>query len=279
MKNALTPSSPLFVRVLAFGLGFTLLEIGVGFIRGAQLLLANVAWVLAGGLLLALMLAWTLPKTRLKRLHLVVLVWSVLFVVENFNNALEGYFFTSQISSVSVFVGGVLLFLLTTLVEGAMAGVLFLPHIHDMSLGSELSAYFKERAQASWSWRIVVGSVAYFPVYFFFGALISPFVVPYYSNPSLGLRIPPFTVIIPLEFIRGFLYVISLLAVFAAIRASRRTLFAVIASVLYVPGALVPLLANRSLPPEIVPYHLVEILADSVVYGAILTRLFARKSS
>ncbi len=37
------------------------------------------------------------------------------------------------------------MFLLTTLVEGAMAGALFLPEIHDSSLGSELSAYFKER--------------------------------------------------------------------------------------------------------------------------------------
>ncbi len=70
----------------------------------SQFLLADMAWVLLGGLLLGLLLAWALPKTRLKRLHLVVLVWSVLFVVENFNNALEGYFFTSLISSVSVFV-------------------------------------------------------------------------------------------------------------------------------------------------------------------------------
>jgi hypothetical protein len=121
--------------------------------------------------------------------------------------------------------------------------------------------------------------VGYFPVYFFFGALISPFVVPYYTNPSSGLKIPSFTVLIPLELLRGFLYVISLLSLFATIRASRRTVFAIIASFLYVPGALVPLMVPHSLPAEILPFHLVEILADSIVYGAVITWLLGRKSA
>jgi hypothetical protein len=197
-------------------------------------------------------------------------------VVQQFNNALEGYFFTALYPSVSIFAGSVLSSLGTTLVEGIVAGVLFLPEIHDKSLVSELSSYLRERSSASWGWRIVVGSVAYFPIYFFFGAFIWPFVAPYYANPSLGLRIPPFTVIIPLEFFRGFLYVMSLLTVFAATNASRRTVFAVVASILYVPGALVPLMSQRSLPPAIVPFHLVEILADSIVYGAILAYLLGR---
>jgi hypothetical protein len=269
----------LFVRVLLFALGFAVLEIGLRFLGEGQLVLADVAWSFAGGMFIALLLAWALPKTRLKRLDLIVLVWFVLFVVQQFNNMVEGYFFTNLYRSVSIFVGAVFLSLLTTLVEGVMAGAVFLPEFHDRGLVFELSSYLKERSSASWAWRIAVASVAYFPIYFFFGALISPFVVPYYTNPSLGLRIPPFTVMVPLEFLRGVLYVMSLLPIFAAIKASRRTLSAVIACILYVPGALVPIILNRSLPPGIVPFHLVEILADSVVYGAFTTYFLVRKSS
>lgn len=166
-----------------------------------------------------------------------------------------------------------------TLAEAILAVALFTPQTHDRSLFSEFSSYLKERPPASWSWRIPVGAVAYLPIYFFFGALIIPFVLPYYSNPALGLRIPPFTVIIPLEFFRGLLYVVSLLGIFAAVRASRRSITLVAASVLFVPGALVPLLqamAEGALPQAIVPFHLVEILADSVVYGAVTAHLLGR---
>lgn len=266
-------------RVFLFALGYAVLELGVGlFVRG-QLTLDFTAWSFAGGILIALLLAWMLPKTELRRLGLIAVVWPALFMVAQFNNMLEGYFFTSMFPSVFLFASRVFLSLLTTLVQAIMAGVLFLAEVPTRSLISEVSTYLDERKLASWAWRMVVASVAYFPVYFIFGALISPFVVPYYTNPSSGLKIPSFTVIIPLELLRGFLYVISLLSLFATIRASRRTVFAAIASVLYVPGALVPLMVPHSLPAEILPFHLVEILADSIVYGAVITWLLGRKSA
>jgi hypothetical protein len=267
------------VSVFLFALGYAILELSVRLFVQDQLALDFVAWSFAGGILVALLLAWMLPETELRRLDLIAVVWLVLFIVARFNNVLEGYFFTSVFASVSVFVSEVFLSLLTTLVQAIMAGVLFIAEVPSRSLISDLSSYVEERKFVSWAWRIVAASIVYFPVYFIFGALISPFVVPYYTNPSSGLKIPSFTVIIPLELLRGFLYVISLLSLFATIRGSRKTVFAAIASVLYVPGALVPLMVPHSLPAEILPFHLVEILADSIVYGALITWLLSRKSS
>jgi hypothetical protein len=266
-------------RVLLFALGYAVLELGVRLFGGGQIALDFLAWSFAGGILIALLLAWMLPKTALRRVDLIAVVWLVLFIVARFNNMLEGYFFTTVFASVSVFVSELFLSLLTTLVQAVMAGVLFPAGVPSRSLVSDLFSYVEQRQLASWTWRIVVSSLMYFPVYFVFGALISPFVVPYYTNPSLGLKIPPFAVIIPLEFLRGFLYVISLLPLLAAIRATRRTVFVTVASVLYVPGALVPLMVPHSLPAEILPFHLVEILADSIAYGAVITWLLSRKSS
>ena len=45
------------------------------------------------------------------------------------------------------------------------------------------------------------------------------------------------------------------------------------ASLLYVAGALIPLILESSLPPAIVPVHCVELLADSLAYGLIVVRL------
>lgn len=269
--------SSLSVRVLGFAVAFTCLEIDVRLVRGDQVAPIYVTWSFAGGILVAILFAWMLPRTRLRTVDRIILVWLVVFVVQQFNNMVEGYFFTNLYPSVSPFVGAVFLSLLTTLAQGIMAGLLFVPEIQDGNLVSELSSYFKERTPASWAWRIAAASVMYFPIYFIFGALISPFIIPYYTDPSLGLRLPPFTVIIPLELFRGFLYVMSLLPVVAVIRATRRSLLAIIASILYVPGALLPLMSQQSLPAGIVPFHLIEILADSILYGAAITYLLVRK--
>jgi hypothetical protein len=266
-----------FVRVFLFGLVFVFLEVGIKLFGGGEISLNFIVLSLTGGILIAVLLAWMLAQTSLKRLDLILVVWLALFVIERFSNMLEGYFFTNVFPSVSLFTSTVLISLLTTLIEAIMAGVLFLPEYHDKRIISELSNYFKEKTKASWIWRIIMASITYYPIYLFFGFLIFPFVMPYYINSSL-LKIPPFTIIIPLELLRGFLYVVALLPIFAVMKANRRTLSVVIASFLYIPGALVPLTIQSSLPANIVPFHLVEILADSIVYGLIITYLLGRTS-
>jgi len=267
-----------FSRVFGFAMGFLLLNLGPELLGGAQTSPYSSALYFVGGVLIALVLGWILPRTRLVRPDLVVVTWLSLFVIHLFNNMLEGYFFSNVFSTVSVFVSGVLFSLLITLVEALIAGVLFAAERPERRLIPELSNYFAERTHTSSLWRIAVASAAYFPVYFAFGVLISPFVIPYYTDPSLGLVIPPFTVIIPLELLRGFLYVVALLPIIATIKETRRTVYFGVVSLLYIPGALVPLMVQPLLPVNIVPIHAVEILADSIVHGAVITRLLARRS-
>jgi small basic protein len=267
-------------RVVLFALGLGLVQVvRASFLGGFPVDVFVSSFI--GEVFIAITLVLVISKTRLKRLDLAVLAWLVLFVVQQFSNMLEGFFFTTLYSSVLYFAESVVSSLLTTLVGGVLAAVLFLPETHDVSLVSELSSYFDKRSSVSWASRVVVGSVAYFPIYFFFGLLITPFVLPYYTNPSAGLRVPSFAVIVPLEFFRGFLYVLSLLGIFATVKASGRTMSIVAASILFVLGALAPLIsatASTVMPLAIIPFHLTEILADSVVYGAVLARLFATRS-
>jgi len=142
-----------------------------------------------------------------------------------------------------------------------------------------LGEYLSRRKSSAWILRIATGSLAYFPIYFFFGMLITPFVLPYYNNSSFGLRIPSFAVLIPVELFRGFVYTLTVLPLLATLAGGRTTRFAALASMLYIPGGLIPLLGNATLPAPIIPFHGVEILADSIVYGLLLSRILSPPKS
>jgi hypothetical protein len=51
-----------------------------------------------------------------------------------------------------------------------------------------------------------------------------------------------------------------------------------LAAMLYIPGGLIALLGNPRIPAPIIPFHGLEILADSIVYGFVLSRIKASQS-
>jgi hypothetical protein len=93
----------------------------------------------------------------------------------------------------------------------------------------------------------------------------------------MGLTIPSFTVMIPLEFFRGFLYVLALFPILAALRARRMQVYLATVSLLYVAGALIPFLSVSGFPIQMRIFHGVEILADCIAYGCVLVYLFRPK--
>ncbi len=205
------------------------------------------------------------------------LAWLTLFVIQEFSNIVEGYFFTTYVSTISLFLGAVFVGLAITFVEALLVGVLFIPQKIGEPFKSKIKGYFAQRSRYSWVLRIVVASLIYFPIYFAFGWLVAPFVIPYYTDPSSGLVIPSITIIIPLEFLRGFLYVLALLPIIGVLKVKRRYLWATTASLLYILGAFAAFLAPSIMPIQLRIVHGLEILGDSLVYGVALAYLLGRK--
>jgi hypothetical protein len=139
-----------------------------------------------------------------------------------------------------------------------------------------MTAYLQNRPRSSHLLRIVLASAGYVPVYLFFGLLVSPFVIPYYADPAhgLGLQIPPFSVMIPPEILRGFLYVASLLPLQVALKADRKEAFLLLSGIFFLAGAGTQFLAagtsQGSFPVFLRIIQGLEILGDSLVYGWIL---------
>ncbi len=231
-------------------------------------------WAL-GYLLLSVYLSWIQGEMRLGLAGLASVLWLNFYVVGSLSNMIEGYFFTNVFESDTVFIMGALAMLFFSGLQAGLASIIL--EKGDRGLRGNLVEYLGETDALGWFKRVTIGTLSYFPVYFFFGMLVSPFVLPYYSDPSLGLVVPPFTVIIPVEILRGFLYVATLLPMAASLGADRRTNTVAFAGMLFIVGAFIPLLGDQGLPPQIIPYHLVEILADSIVYAYVLSRILSKK--
>ncbi len=262
-------------RVAPLGVGLSAIDLVRKIMGGSGLSASEALFSVMGNLVLAYYLLWLQGATRLRRRDNALLLWLNLFVVGSFSNMLEGYFFTEVFDSAYAFIAGSAVMVVFTGLQAVYASFT-LPE-GEKRLRDGLDSYLATRGGSGWAKRVLAGALSYFPVYFFFGMLVSPFVMPYYRDPSLGLVVPPFTVIIPLEVIRGLMYVACLLPIAAALGSGRRTTAVAFIGMLFIPGALLPLLADQGLPAPIIPFHLVEIFADSAVYGYVLARLLEAK--
>ncbi len=233
------------------------------------------------GFVLAIFLAWFISKVDLKPGSAFILIWFSLFMIGYFNNLLEAYFFTKQYHSIESLMMAMLISFFSALLESTSAILLLQPK-GSKDITAALKSHMSSRTRSSWVKRIIAASAVYFPIYFIFGLMVSPFVMPYYSQPSSGLVIPSLTIIASLELLRGFIYAIVLLVVFAGIKSGRRLNFVVASTLLYIPGAFLSLISSLmsfSVISPVAPFHMVEILADSVVYGYAASRLIGAKSA
>jgi hypothetical protein len=262
-------------RVLLFSLLYASVQVIIEYVRTNQTSMLSAISNFVAGILLAVVLGLVFTRLPFVRAIRIALAWLALLIVQEFSNLVEGYFFTAFLQTIYLLFASLFIGLLVTFVEALLAGFLFIPEKVDMSFMKEFGECLSQRSWYSWILRFVVGSVAYFPIYFAFGVIISPFVMPYYQDPNMGLRIPSFAVMVPLEFFRGFLYVIALLPIIAVLRVQRKYVYAGTASLLYVAGAFVPFLSGPSLPVQLRVFHGLEILADCLAYGAALVYLFA----
>ncbi len=117
------------------------------------------------GFVLAIFLAWFIPKVNLKPASAFVLVWGSLFIIGQFNNILEGYFFTTAYSISGLLAKDVLVSLFITLLQSAFAVLLLRPE-GNRNITEALKSYMGIRTRSSWLKRFVAASVVWFPSIF-----------------------------------------------------------------------------------------------------------------
>jgi len=266
----------LLVRSLVVGLGYTVAVMIGGMITQVlglptPSLAAGVdqTQMLVGIFLSGVLIGLTLgPLTRRLTLPMAQragLLFVVLFILNALINVIEALFFTT-IPATEQLTG-----LVTSAVGHAglalLLAVLFRPPSVERGLLTALRQTLSQRPWTSWAWRFFLAGFLYVPIYLFFGIIISPIVLPYYQDLGMGLTVPGFEVMVPLEVFRGLLYVLTLFPLIAVLRASRWRVALLIVLTLCVLGSWQPMLLVAWWPVTLRLTHGLEITADSIVHG------------
>jgi hypothetical protein len=214
------------------------------------------------------------------RLNLPVLgracLWSLLvLVLYGLINMVEAVFFTTipltqLASSFAVLAFG-------QIAMAVLLTLLFRPQQTGPGLLTRLRETLAQRTGVSWAWRFGLAALAYLPIYYMFGMMVAPFVLPYYDNPDLGLKltVPGISVILPLEIGRGLLYVLTLFPLIAVLRAGVWSRAFWVGLTIAVLGCWVPMLQAVGWPLVLKVAHGLEITADGFVQGFVLAWLLS----
>ncbi len=205
-------------------------------------------------------------------------LWFLLsFVLNGLMNLVEAIFFTSTPVTQLARGFAVLAFGQATL--AVLLTLLFAPQQTGPGLLTRLGETLHQRRGVSWTWRFGLAALSYLPIYFSFGMIAAPFVLPYYNNPDMGLNlvVPGFGVILPLEIGRGLLYALTVFPLIAALRGGVWSKAFRIGLIIAVLGSWGPALQASNWPLVLRVAHGLESTADAFVQGIVLTWLLGTR--
>lgn len=204
-------------------------------------------------------------------LTLSFLVW----IAYGVNNILEGAIFTSMFAA-SLFT--IVLYVFASLLCGAAVAWLFPPQTKGADFITLTKNFFARYTTGSWIWRILLAIFAFALIYLAFGRLIAPLVIDYYQQGLFGLSLPDWNQILPILFVRSFLFLIACLPVLIAWNGSNRGLVLTLGLTLFLLVGGLSMLQAYWMPATLRVVHSFEILADEMLYAGILVVLLAGPS-
>lgn len=190
------------------------------------------------------------------------------FIINGIGNGIEASVFTT--------LGGNVTMALATLPAFAACALavslLFAPR-GSARFADQVASFLALQGGGRFLRGCLLAIVAFPLVYFFFGLLISPIVVPHYETLDF-LVIPPMTALLPVLLLRSALLLLASMLVLAGWVESRKALIIGLGLGHFVVVGFAGLIQATFFPAALRWGHSVEILADSLVYAWILVRLF-----
>ena len=225
---------------------------------------------LVGATLLALPLAWLsrglTGGLAMRGLVLSLLIW----LAHGLNNYLEARIFTS-IEAASFYT--VVMYLPAALLLGGTAALLFPPAEREAGWWREARPFFGRYDLGGWSWRLGAALIAFPLIYLLFGRLIAPLVIDFYREEMFGLVLPTWGEIVPTQLLRSGLFLLAVLPIVAGWRRSSRRLVLALGLALFMLVGGISMLSAVWYPPLIPLVHGLEMLADEIVYAAVVVWL------
>jgi hypothetical protein len=234
------------------------------------------------GLLYGICLWYASLYIPLSKKTRIAVIWASVYVIQMLNPVLEGLFFSTQFEgNPELALGGILFGTILTLPTALAAGLLFNPATEVVSFGDLRKQYFAGFARSSFALRFILASVLWMGIYFVFGSIVGPLVLPYYTAPGspFHLVLPSIEVVLSLQTLRGFIYVIGVMPLIVALNTDNRRLAIVLSALLYIGGALAVFIISDQFAVFLRIVHGIELLADSVVAGVVISALLGRNKA
>lgn len=129
------------------------------------------------------------------------------------------------------------------------------------------AAAVPRRPAGVWAVRTVAAWLAFPAVYLLFGSMVAPFVVSAYEQGVAGLRLPPLSVIVPVQLGRSLLFLASAAPVLFACRGGWKELAVRFGWAFWVLTGLYGLSTALWMPAPLRIAHTLEIGADAFAYA------------
>ncbi|MHA2356791.1 MAG: hypothetical protein ACXADC_16560 [Candidatus Thorarchaeota archaeon] len=275
--NAILLSRDAIMRILVFIVIYTLFGLLIP-LQGYVSLGFAIGTVITA-FLYGLVLHYLNTSTPLGRNARILMTWIAVYVIQMFNPVLEGIFFTTQFEGQPELAFGAVVFgLVLTLPTALAAGFLFHPEGEITSFNQLGEEYFTGWTSSQFAIRFVVASMMWLVIYYTIGSIIAPFVLPFYTDESLGynLTLPAVEIVILLQTVRGFIYVLSVLPIVISVKLNKKSLAIILVALLYVAGALAVFVISEQFPVFLRIVHGIELFVDSLIAGIVIAYILGK---
>ncbi len=265
------------VRIAVFTMIYTLFGLLIpiqGYVSSGFAIGTLITAVLYGFLLYYL--NTNMPLGRKAR---ILITWIAVYVIQMLNPVLEGIFFTTQFEEQPELAFGAVVFgLVLTLPTALVAGVLFNPTREVARFNQLRKEYFKGWTSSQFAVRFIIASMLWLVIYYTIGTIIAPLVLPYYTDGGVGydLTLPTAEIVILLQTVRGFIYVLSILPIVISVKLDKRSLAIALVALLYIAGALAVFVISEQFPVFLRVIHGIELFVDSLIAGIVISFILGK---
>jgi hypothetical protein len=194
-------------------------------------------------------------------------VFLTLYVTGTLTDLLEAYFYTTVLTPFSLAAALAFLALLAILIALLVVLVVRPSMVAWEPHGRTGLADTEHRPLADWAWRVLLAGALYVPIYYAFAAMVTPIEHAFYYDPTfiaqLHTTVPPTAVTIPLEAVRGLLFVLALLPALSVVPQQRWVSVVYLGLIGAVLEGWVPLLGLTTWPLAMRLGNLVELTGDA----------------
>ncbi|MFW9800975.1 MAG: hypothetical protein ACFFD9_11105, partial [Candidatus Thorarchaeota archaeon] len=138
--------------------------------------------------------------------------------------------------------------------------------------------YFAGWTSSQFAVRFIIASMLWLVIYYTIGTIIAPLVLPYYTDGSVGydLMLPAAEIVILLQTVRGFIYVLSVLPILISVKLDKEPLAIILVALLYIAGALAVFVISERFPAFLRIVHGIELFVDSLIAGTVISYILGK---